>query len=185
MKKKDKSEEKYQKQLFKLNRRITELEKMEIARQRAEAELRRIEEIYFSFFKQSKDPLVLIQDRLVRFVSPPMPKLLGYTPEEVINAPFASFVPPDELPRLVEYYLQRIAGKDVPPIYRMVLKHRNGQDVHVEISAGVVTHRGMPADFIIIKKLAEIPPKGTRRAGPEGLPGDQQEAAEPSPEGLP
>ncbi len=81
-----------------------------------------------------------------------MTHLLGYSPEEVIGTSFAHYVHPDELPRLAKYYIQRIAGEDVPPVYNTIIKHKDGSDVHVEIKASVITYQGKLADFAIVKK---------------------------------
>jgi PAS domain S-box-containing protein len=56
---------------------------------------------------------------------------------------------------LAKYYLRRIAGEDVPNIYKTVIRHKNGSDVPIEIKASVVQYQGRLADFAIVRKATE------------------------------
>jgi PAS domain S-box-containing protein len=146
-------EEKTQEKLLDLHRRIIELEKLEILRQRAGIQSIKIEDVYHNFFKQSKDCMLIVRDRQIIFLSPSLAKLLGYSYEEMLNTPFASYVHPDELPRLAKYYLQRISGEDAPPLYNTIIKHRDGTDILIEIRAGLIPYQGKSADLVIIRDL--------------------------------
>jgi PAS domain S-box-containing protein len=149
------SKEKLEKDLVDLHERITELQKLEIERERAENAVKKAEEKIHNLFGKTKDTIVIIQDRLIKFVNPSATGLLGYTPDELMGTSFAQYVHPDELPRLAKYYLHRIAGEEVPNIYQTVLKHKDGSDVPIEIKASVVQYQGKLADFAIIRKLTE------------------------------
>ncbi len=155
MAKNDESQEKFEKDLMDLHERITELQKLEIERERAEKNLKITEEKIHELFGQAKEIIVIIQDRLIRFVNPSVMDTLGYSPEELTGTSFAQYVHPDELPRLAKYYLQRIAGEDVPHIYQTVVKHKDGSDVAIEIKASVVQFQGRLADFAIVRKVNE------------------------------
>lgn len=147
------SNEKAHKKLLDLHRRITKLEKLEIRRQRAEKELKKIEKAYHDFFSKSKQFMGFVQDRSIIFLTPSLAHFLGYSRDELTHFPFASYIHPDELPRLVKYYADRIAGKDVPPVYTTLIKHRDGRYIPVELRAGIIPYHGKPANFAIIKIL--------------------------------
>jgi hypothetical protein len=68
---------------------------------------------------------------------------------------FASYIHPQELFRLAEYYLKRISGGEAPPIYSSIFKRRDGTDIHAEIMAGIFPFYKKPADLIIVKELTE------------------------------
>ncbi len=57
--------------------------------------------------------------------------------------------------KLINYYRSRMAGEDVPPVYKTILKHKDGSNIYVEINAGLIPYRGNPADFAIVKYLAK------------------------------
>jgi two-component system cell cycle sensor histidine kinase/response regulator CckA len=146
-------EESPQEKLLDLHRRIIELEKLEILRQRAGIQSIKMEDVYHNFFNHSRDCMLIVRDRQIMFLSRPLANLLGYSHEEMLNTPFASYVHPDELPRLAKYYIQRISGEDAPPLYNTIIKHRDGKDIAVEIRASLIPYQGRPADLVIIKKL--------------------------------
>jgi PAS domain S-box-containing protein len=147
-------EERAQEKLFDLHRRIIELEQLEILRQQSKIKRRKIEDAYRDLFNQSKDSARVVQDRKIRYLSPPLAKLLGSTQQEMLNTSFALYVHLDELPRLAGYYLDRISGKDAPLVYNSVLKRRDGKDVPVDIRAGIFPYHRRRAVLIIIKQLA-------------------------------
>ena len=149
------SKEKLEKDLMDLHERITELQKLEIERERAENTVRKTEEKIHKLFGQTKETITIIQDRLIKFVNPAVTGLLGYSPEELTGTSFAHYIHQDELPRLAKYYLQRIAGEEVPNIYNTVIKHKDGSDVRIEIKASVVQYQGRLADFAIVRKITE------------------------------
>ncbi|MDH4219127.1 MAG: PAS domain S-box protein [Candidatus Aminicenantes bacterium] len=151
----NKSKEQQLEELMELHQRITELQKLEIERELAEKKLRKIEDKIHKMFNKAKEVVTIIQDRQIKYVNPFVAELIGYTPEELIGASFAHYIHPDELPRLAKYYLQRIAGEDVPNVYTTVIKHKDGSDVPIEIKASVIQYQGRLADFAIVRKVAE------------------------------
>jgi PAS domain S-box-containing protein len=155
MKDKTKSKEISHIELMELHQRITELDKLEIERKRAENNLRNAEEKIHEIFDKLDEVITILQDRQIMFVNSSIEELIGYTPEEIIGTSFAHHIHPDELPKLAKYYLQRIAGEDVPNIYETVIKHKDGSDIPIEIKASVVQFRGRVADLAIVRKVAK------------------------------
>jgi PAS domain S-box-containing protein len=146
-------EEIIQEKLLDLHNKIIELEKLEIFRQSAGVKTIKIEDIYNDFFDETKTCMLIIQDRRIIFLSPPLARLLGYAREEMIQTTFASYVHPDELPKLADYYLRRISGREAPPLYNSVVRGRDGRNIRVEIRAGTIPYQGKLADFAIIEEL--------------------------------
>lgn len=147
------SKENLHKELMELHQRITEMDQLEIERRRTKTELKKVEEKIHRIFAEEKKTITIVQDRIVKYVNPHVEDLIGYTSEEVIGSPFAQYVHPDELPRLANYYRQRLAGEEVPNIYNTVLMHKNGSEVHIEIKASLVQYQDQQADFAIIRKI--------------------------------
>jgi len=153
MNKNNKSKEQQLEELMELHQRITELQKLEIEREQIENKLRKIDQKINNLFDKAKEVMTIIQDRQIKYVNPFVTELIGYAPEELIGTSFAQYIHPDELPRLAKYYLQRIAGEDVPNIYTTVIKHKDGSDIPIEIKASVVQYQGRVADFAIVRKV--------------------------------
>ncbi len=155
MNKNDKSKEQQLEELMELHQRITELQKLEIERERAEHKVREIEEKIHKMFDKAKEVITIIQDRQIKYVNPFVAELIGYAPEELIGTSFAQYIHPDELPRLAKYYLQRIAGEDVPNVYTTIIKHKDGNAVPIEIKASVIQYQGRLADFAIVRRVVK------------------------------
>ena len=149
------SKEKLEKDLMDLHERITELQQLEIERERAENAVKKTEDEIHAVFGNAKETIVIIQDRLIKFINPSVKELFGYTPEELTGTSFAHYIHPDELPKLAKYYLQRIAGEDVPNVYDTIIKHKDGSDVPIEIKDAVVQYQGRLADLAIVRRITE------------------------------
>jgi len=85
MNKNDEAKDKQLDELMELHERITELQKLEIERERTEDNLRKIDEKIHKLFHKAKEVITIIQDRQVKYVNPQVTELIGYTPDEVIG----------------------------------------------------------------------------------------------------
>jgi PAS domain S-box-containing protein len=132
-------------------------------RKKSEVALKESEEKYRNLIERANDGICILQNGKVIFSNPRLIELWGGTMEEVINSPFTNFIHPEELNKLVDYYNRRLKGEKVPSIYDSVLLQKNGDNVFVELSAGIITYQGNPADLIIIRDVSE------RKRGEEAL----------------
>jgi PAS domain S-box-containing protein len=142
-------------ELMELHQRITEMDQLEIERRRVEEKLRKVEEKIHKMFDKAEEVITIIQDRQIMYVNPRIEELIGYTPKEIIGTSFAHYIHPDELPKLAKFYLQRIAGEDVPNVYETVIMHKDGSDIPIQIKASLVQYHGRPADLAIVSKVSK------------------------------
>ncbi len=146
----------FQKKLMYLHERIVEFEKLDIKHRRTKSiTWLETEEKYRDLLDRTKKNACIIQDAKIRLITSGLAELLGYSPEEMIDTLIIHYIHPDELPKLVRYYMSRMAGEDVPSVYRSILKHKDGSDIYVEINAGLIPYRGNPADFAMVKGLTK------------------------------
>jgi len=154
--KKDKNNDKsVQKKLLELHRTIIALEKLEISRNESIISSTEMKKACRDLFNKPKSHVAILQDRKIVFISPLMARLLGYTQKEMLNTSFASYVHPQEMFKLAGYYLQRISGREAPPIYNSIVKRKDGKDIRIELMAGIFPYYGKPADLIIVKELTD------------------------------
>ena len=144
---------KLEKDLLDLHERIVALEKIEIERQRTGKPHWKTEKEYRSFFKLAKEGMAIVQDGIVVRANSSISQIVGYSPEELIGTPFNQYIHPDELPKVTEYYKERIAGKEAPIIYKLRVLHKDGRDVEIETKMGVITYNEKPADFALVSKI--------------------------------
>jgi PAS domain S-box-containing protein len=144
---------KLEKDLLDLHERIVALEKIEIERQRTGKPHWKTEKEYRSFFQQAKEGMAIVQDGIVIRANSTISQIVGYSPEELIGTPFNQYIHPDELPKVTEYYKERIAGKDAPIIYKLRVMHKDGSEIEIETKMGIVTYNEKAADFAMVNKI--------------------------------
>ena len=143
----------FEKKLMELHVHMAELERLEMERRQEELPHSKSENAYRLFFEKTEELMVLVQDGIIVRVNSHIKELVGYTPEEVIGTEFKIYVHPDELPRVMEIYEDRMEDREAPIVYRTRLKHKDGSVVRIEAAAAKVTYHGNPADLVFIKKL--------------------------------
>jgi PAS domain S-box-containing protein len=152
----DKTISRYHKKMMYLHQQISEFEKLDIEHRRNKSiTWPETEAKYLRRLERTNKNACIIQDAKIRLATQNFAELLGYTPGEIIDTLVIRYIHPDELPRLVKNYKDRLAGEDVPAVYKTILKHKDGSDIYVEINAGLIPYRGNPADFTIIKCLTK------------------------------
>jgi PAS domain S-box-containing protein len=127
---------------------ITETKHTEIA-------LKESEEKFRTLIEQVQDGIAVVQEGVVKFINPSIPSLLGYTTEEIINAEFASFIAPEELPRVSEMYRKRMNNEPVPTTYETVILRKDGTRVQMEINAGLTVYEGRDALQVLVRDITE------------------------------
>ncbi|HEX6710140.1 MAG TPA: PAS domain S-box protein [Rubrobacter sp.] len=104
-------------------------------RKEAEQALRRSEARFRSVVESVGEGLLITDDRdVVLYVNPRMTELTGYSEEEMLDHPaYELFLPPEELPEMIERNRRRVEGSSER--YEMRLKRRDGGTFWAEISA--------------------------------------------------
>jgi len=144
--------DKYGKDLMELHKLIVELEQIEIVRQRSGMPSWKSEKKYQDFFSRIEDAVAIVQDGKIVRANEHIAKMTDRTLEEIIGTSFSEFVHPSEIARLKKHYDSRIAGSEAPIVYKTVVKHKNGSNLHVKVKVGVITYRNEPAIFVIVEK---------------------------------
>ena len=124
-------------------------------RKKAEEALKESEDKYRNLVERANDGICIIQDGLIKFINPILVDLWGGSIEDILETPLTNYVHPDEQSKLIDYYTRRIKGEDVPPIYESALLQKNGEKVSVELSAGIISYNGKPADMIMVRDITE------------------------------
>ncbi len=124
-------------------------------RKRAEEALRESEEQFREVVERANDFIIIIQDEQIQYANPQALEAFGYTLEEVIGTSLLNYVHPDEQEKLIDNYRRRLAGENVPYLYESALVLRNGQPVDVEISGGLISFKGRPANLVMVRDITE------------------------------
>jgi len=112
-------------------------------------------QMYRNLVERANDGICIIQDNIVRYINSYLAEMWGGSVEEVINNRFTDYIHPDEVPQLVERYQQRIAGKEVLPMYETILRRKDDSDVYVELNASIIHYNEKPADLVFIRNITK------------------------------
>jgi len=108
-------------------------------RQRAEEALRESEERFRSIVENSHDGIMILDDayRFI-YVNGELCRMSGYSREEIIGQDFPNFLDEESKQLVVERYIRRQRGEEVPPRYEFNFVRKDGQKRRVEISSSVL-----------------------------------------------
>ena len=88
-----------------------------------------------------QDGLFMITDERIVFINEAGARLLGYTTEQLLGAPFADTIAEPVREIVVSNYQRRIKGEPIEQKYRTKLLSRFGEAVPVELSVSVFRHK--------------------------------------------
>ncbi len=125
------------------------------AYKRAEASLRESEAKYRNVAEQANDGILLVQNGLIVYYNRRLAAMLGYTLDELLNAPFEMFLAVEQREIIRKRYLRRLRGDDIPARYETVILHQDGHQIDVEINAKVIEMGGQPTALAIIRDMTE------------------------------
>lgn len=126
-----------------------------VGRKRAEDALRENEEKYRNVVERANDGIVILQDMQIKYVNPAVCRMVSREPEELIGTYMHEHIHPDYLESAVDRYKRRFVGEDVPLRYELAIVRKGGGTVMVEVSGGVISYQGQPADLVIVRDITE------------------------------
>lgn len=125
-------------------------------RKDAERALAESEEKYRTFVEQATDGVAIAQDGVLKFANRAMAEILGYdTAAEIMGKDFDPFIAPRFKETVAEKHERTMAGEGGPSIFEIAVLNKAGEEVAVEINAGVVTFEGRPASMAIVRNVAD------------------------------
>jgi PAS domain S-box-containing protein len=111
------------------------------------------EEIYRFLIKKANDGIAIVQEGRFQYANPRLQKIVGYSMEELSRLPFNAVIATADLNSMVEMQNRRIWGEDIPLVVESSLTNKEGRVVFVELTSGLISHEGKPADLVIIHDI--------------------------------
>ena len=127
--------------------------------EQAEKFLHESEERYWTLLDRVSDGVCLLRDGRIEYANCRMLDLTGYDPDEMIGASMTNYVHPDSIPKFTEC-LDRCISDLVPgQNWRVMLSHRDGIKVEVEINASDRACDGKQVNLLVLHDIT-----GSRQA---------------------
>jgi PAS domain S-box-containing protein len=118
-------------------------------------ERRNIEDTYRSLVEHAKDGIVLIHDYKVRLTNPAFSKMIGFSEKELMGAHLKKFISEEEFIKNTKRYSDRIAGLNLPRIYKSQVVHSDGSAIDVELNVCVVPYGRSLAALVFVRDMRE------------------------------
>ena len=116
--------------------------------------LRQSEQKYATLVENSNDGIVIIQDKVFKFVNKRAADFFGLSKEEVVGKIFTSVVPPEYREMLMDRYYKRVTDKKAPKQYEVEIE-RKGEKIPVGITGIKIVYNDRPASMAIISDLRD------------------------------
>jgi PAS domain S-box-containing protein len=118
-------------------------------------EHRDIEDTYHALVEHAMDGIVIIHDYKVRFANPAFCDLVGFSEKELKGAHLKKFISEEEFIKNTTRYSSRIAGLNLPRIYKSQVIHSDGSTINVELNVSVVPYGRTLAALVFVRDIRE------------------------------
>jgi PAS domain S-box-containing protein len=118
-------------------------------------ERRDVEDTYRALVEYAKDGIAIIHDFKVRYANPAFCKMIGFSEKELVGAHLKKFISEEEFIKNTQRYSNRIAGINLPRIYKSQVIHSDGSTIEVELNVCVVPYGRSLAAFVFVRDIRE------------------------------
>ena len=87
-------------------------------------------------------------------IKPAMQRALDSKLPAVLDV-IIDFITPEERPMLMEMYMKKVAGEEIPSNYEVTILGREGRRIITEVNSSLITYEGRPAVMVIIREITE------------------------------
>ncbi len=136
MKSKYKTREQLIKELEKLQKRVTKLEKSQTECMYVKGILKQSEERYRKLVEKAKIAIVIDDEKgNFKYFNKRFAKMFGYTVGEIKKKSIQTLVHPDDTERVMKFHKDRIRGRKVPTRYEFKGVKKDGTTIYLEVAA--------------------------------------------------
>ena len=118
-------------------------------------ERRDVEDTYRALVEYARDGIAIIHDFKVRYANPAFSKMIGFSEKELTGAHLKKFISEEEFIKNTTRYSNRIAGLNLPRIYKSKVIHSDGSTIDVELNVCVVPYGRSLAALVIVRDIRE------------------------------
>jgi PAS domain S-box-containing protein len=127
-----------------------------IRQQRTQYLLREGEENFRMLVENANDGILLAGSQGTHlFANRRAAEITGYSTDELLKVTIKDLAHPDELPKIMERFVMRMARQDAPRQYETVIRRKDGESLPIEITASRTTWKGQPAVIVVFRDIAE------------------------------
>ncbi|MGB3480143.1 MAG: PAS domain S-box protein [bacterium] len=117
--------------------------------------LRESEEKYSSVLENSKDAVIIHQNRIIKYANRATAQSTGYTIDELLGKNIIELTTPEYRELVAERYAARLAGKDIPNIYEIAVFKKDGSVLPIELSVSIMNYEGKPSGLVFMRDITD------------------------------
>ncbi len=138
-------------------RDITERKMVEDALEESEGAVRRSEEQFRTLIENASDIIVVLQpDGSIRYLSPSVERVLGFSPAELASPTLFSLVHPDDVSAVTMAILKAVQNIGQPQSAQFRVRHQNGEWRHLEgVGRALIDDSGAPFGIINCRDVTD------------------------------
>lgn len=118
-------------------------------------EIQEKEKKYRELVENAAEAIVLVQDGVVKFVNPAAARHTGYAEEELVSAPVADLVHPEDRNAVLERYRQLVEGEAALHVFLFRIITKNGDVRWMEANSVAVEWERQPATLNFLTDITE------------------------------
>ena len=118
-------------------------------------ERRDTDDTYRSLVEHARDGIAIIHDFKVKIANPAFCKMIGLPEKELIGAHLKKFISEEEFIKNTTRYSERIAGLNLPRVYKSQVMHSDGSAIDVELNVSVIPYGRSLAALVFIRDIRE------------------------------
>jgi PAS domain S-box-containing protein len=108
-----------------------------------------------AMLEHANDAIYVTQDRYIKFVNKKVIEISGYSSQELMARPGFEFLHPDDQPVIIERYIRRMRGEEVPDLFPHRLINKWGKVKWIEVASVLITWEGRPAQLSFLRDITE------------------------------
>jgi PAS domain S-box-containing protein len=124
-------------------------------RKQAEIALQESEEKYRTLFENAGEAIFVAQDGKLAFLNPMTVTITGYSGEEISSRPFVDFIHENDRDMVLDRYVRRLKGENIPRRYSFRVIHKKGDLRWVELDTVLINWKGKPATLNFLIDITE------------------------------
>ena len=126
-----------------------------VHKEKLKQSLRESEKKYRLLVDNAPLGIVVSQDGVFKFVNPEALRLSGYSEAELTSRPFADFAHPDDRTMVMEHYVNRIKGDEVPGTYMFRIIKKDGKTRWIDNKGVLVSWAGKPGTLNFLSDVTK------------------------------
>lgn len=144
----------------KLDKKVSQLGKAVLEREKAEKSQLLTEEKFQKLIENANEAIAVTQDGAFKYVNPKIQQTTGYSVDEFMRLPVEQFIYPDDRELVMNRDMRRLKGEQLEDIYTFRVVDKLGNIIWVELKTALIEWEGRPATLdmmqdITVRKQAE------------------------------